>query len=131
MPIPKGTVFEWKDESHIRTDFLDTFDFSDRERQVITYKTDEFSAVCPFSGLPDLGTVIVQYIPDRKCVELKSLKYYYVSFRPVGIYQEAATDRIFGDLWKTVEPRWLKVTTIYKTRGGIDSTCEVENTREP
>lgn len=131
MPIPEGTVFEWKDESHIRTDFLDTFDFSERERQVITYETDEFSAVCPFSGLPDLGTVIVQYIPDRKCVELKSLKYYYVSFRQVGIYQEAATDRIFRDLWKTLEPRWLKVTTIYKTRGGIDATCELEKSKEP
>jgi 7-cyano-7-deazaguanine reductase len=137
MPIPEGTVFEWQDESHIRTDFLDTFDFADRERQVITYETDEFSAVCPFSGLPDLGTVIVQYVtvivqyvPDRKCVELKSLKYYYVSFRQVGIYQEAATDRIFRDLWKTLAPRWLKVTTIYKTRGGIDATCEVEKTKE-
>jgi hypothetical protein len=84
MPIPEGKVFDWAGESNIRTDFLDTFDFSDRERQVITYRTDEFSAVCPFSGLPDLGTVVVQYIPDRKCVELKSLKYYYVSFRQVG-----------------------------------------------
>lgn len=123
-------MFEAADESHIRSDFLETFDFADRERQVITYKTDEFSAVCPFSGLPDLGTVIVQYIPDKKCVELKSLKYYYISFRPVGIFQEAATDRIFRDLWGVLEPRWLKVTTMYKTRGGIDATCEVEKSKE-
>lgn len=130
MPKPEGKAFEWLDDSHIRTDFLETFDFASSERQVITYKTDEFSAVCPFSGLPDLGTVVVQYTPDRKCVELKSLKYYYVSFRPVGIFQELATDRIFKDLWQALQPHWLKVTTIYKTRGGIDTTCEIEKTRE-
>ena len=115
----------WRGEEEIRTDILETFPYTG-ERQEILYETREFSAVCPFSGLPDIATVIVKYIPSDRCVELKSLKLYLVSFRNVGIYQENATDRIYGDLFKLLNPAFLKVTTIYNTRGGIDSTCTIE-----
>lgn len=90
------------------------------------YETDEFSAVCPFSGLPDIGKVIIEYIPSDKIIELKSLKYYFVSFRNVGIYQERATQRIFNDLFEVLKPIWMKITVIYKTRGGIDTTTSIE-----
>tara|TARA_B100001971_G_C18112546_1_gene495018 strand:- start:136 stop:525 length:390 start_codon:yes stop_codon:yes gene_type:complete len=123
MPEPEGKKFIFEDESHIRPDYLETFDF-DSQNQYIMTETDEFSAVCPFSGLPDLAYVKIEYYPEgRKCVELKSLKYYFISFRNVGIYQEAVTKRIFEDLQKTLGTKKLIVTTIYNTRGGFDTTC--------
>ena len=123
MPDPKGKKFTFEDESHIRPDYLETFEF-DSPNQYIMTETDEFTAVCPFSGLPDLAYVKIEYYPEgRKCVELKSLKYYFISFRNVGIYQEAVTKRIFEDLQKTLETKKLIVTTRYNTRGGFDTTC--------
>ncbi|MDR2428946.1 MAG: preQ(1) synthase [Candidatus Margulisbacteria bacterium] len=96
--------------------------------QLVTYTTKEFSAVCPFSGLPDTATVTIEYVPAKKVLELKSLKYYFLSYRNVGIYQEHATQKIFADLQKILRPQKLKVTTIYNTRGGIDTTCVIEKT---
>ena len=123
MPIAEGRSFEFQDESHIRQDWLETFEFDSPEQYILT-ETDEFSAVCPFSGLPDLAKVRIEYYPNGgKCVELKSLKYYLVSFRNVGIYQEAVTKRIYQDLKRALETDRLQVTTIYKTRGGFDTTC--------
>ncbi|MFO8101759.1 MAG: preQ(1) synthase [Dehalococcoidia bacterium] len=123
MPMAEGMQFEFQDESHIRPDLLQVFDF-DSPAQYIKTETREFSAVCPFSGLPDLAHVIIEYYPlGGKCVELKSLKYYFLSFRNVGIYQEAATRRIYDDLKKALETERLRVTTIYNTRGGFDTTC--------
>ena len=123
MPKAEGQQFEFLDESHINSGFLETFDF-DSPNQIIITETDEFSAVCPFSGLPDLAYVKIEYHPNGgKCVELKSLKYYFISFRNVGIYQEAVTKRIFGDLKEILDTSKLRVTTIYNTRGGFDTTC--------
>ena len=123
MPIAEGKQFEFLDESHINPGFLETFDF-DSPNQLIITETDEFSAVCPFSGLPDLAYVKIEYHPDGgKCVELKSLKYYFISFRNVGIYQEGVTKKIFGDLKGILDTSKLRVTTIYNTRGGFDTTC--------
>ena len=123
MTEPQGKIFNYEDENHIRPDFLETFEF-DSPNQYITNETNEFSAVCPFSGIPDLSYVKVEYYPEGgKCVELKSLKYYFISFRNVGIYQEAVTKRIYKDLKKALETEKLAVTTVYNTRGGFDTTC--------
>lgn len=123
MPEADGKQFDFQDESHIRPDFLETFDFDSPEQHIMT-ETAEFSCVCPFSGLPDLARVKVEYYPEGgKCVELKSLKYYFVSFRNVGIYQEAVTKRIYSDLKGLLDTERLRVTTIYNTRGGFDTTC--------
>jgi len=126
MPTAEGKTFDFNDHSLIRTDFLETIEYSGLPQTIIC-ETDEFSAVCPFSGLPDIAKVTIEYIPSRKIIELKSLKYYYTSFRSVGIYQEAATDRIFRDLEKTLEPVFIKVTTIYNIRGGILTTCIMDS----
>jgi 7-cyano-7-deazaguanine reductase len=116
-------TFEFFDEAQIRPDFLETFPF-DSPDQYIRTETREFSAVCPFSGLPDIARVIIEYYPKGgKCVELRSLKYYFISFRMVGIFQEKATKRIHADLKKSLETDRLKVTMIYNTRGGFDTTC--------
>ncbi len=123
MPKAEGKTFEFLDESHIRTDFLETFPF-DSPRQLIVTETREFSAVCPFSGLPDYAYLKIEYYPEGgRCVELKSLKYYIISFRNVGIYQEAATKRIYHDLKTVLATNKLRVTTVYNTRGGFDTTC--------
>ena len=126
MPVAEGRVFKFDDEGSIRTDFLETIDYEGNPQE-ITYETDEFTAVCPFSGLPDAGMVEVLYVPEKKLVELKSLKYYFISFRNAGIYQEAATDRIFKDLMNLLAPRRLVVTTVYNVRGGIRSTCVMDS----
>ncbi len=114
----------WTGEDAIRTDILDTFIYSG-EKQSISYVTHEFSAVCPFSGLPDIASVEVSYVPADKCLELKSLKLYFVSFRNVGMFQEHVTNRIYRDLHAVLKPAYLKVVTKYATRGGIDSVCEI------
>ncbi|MEK9727634.1 MAG: preQ(1) synthase [Candidatus Margulisiibacteriota bacterium] len=125
MPIAEGLTLDFSDESAIRVDLLETFPYNGNP-QKINYITKEFSAVCPFSGLPDVAELHTDYEPKDHIVELKSLKYYLTSFRNVGIYQEHVTNRLFDDLKQLLEPNALKITTIYNTRGGIDATCSVE-----
>ena len=123
MAKAEGKSFEFLDEHHIDPSLLEVFDFNS-SNQYIKTETDEFSAVCPFSGLPDIAYVKIEYFPTGgKCVELKSLKYYFVSFRNVGIYQEAATKRIYSDLLSALDSKQLMVTTIYNIRGGFQTTC--------
>ena len=124
MPVAEGLTLEFNDETAVRVDLLETFPY-DGNPQKINYTTTEFSAVCPFSGLPDYGKLIIDYEPNNKIVELKSLKYYITSYRNVGIYQEHVTNRIFDDLKNLLEPNGLIITTIYNTRGGIDTTCSI------
>ena len=125
----EGRVFSFDAESAIRPDFLQTIDYSG-PRQRISYQMNEFAAVCPFSGLPDTGIVWVDYIPQNKLVELKSLKYYFISFRNVGIYLEDVTSRIFNDLYSLLEPEELLIKTRYSTRGGIDTTCTINSNEQ-
>ena len=123
MPKAEGKEFKFDAVDKIRPDYLETFDFDSKDQYIIT-KTKEFSAVCPFSGLPDLAKIIIEYYPDGgKCVELKSLKYYFISFRNVGIYQEAVTQKIYSDLKNSLNTQRLKVTSVYNTRGGFNTTC--------
>ena len=123
MPKAEGKYFEFDGEDQINSNFLETFPF-DSPNQYIMTETDEFSAVCPFSGLPDLAYVKIEYYPiGGKCIELKSLKYYFISFRNVGIFQEGATKRIYNDLKSVIDTEKIKITTVYNTRGGFDTTC--------
>lgn len=118
-----GKTFDFLPVSEIKTNELQTFPFDSKE-QYITTTTNEFSAVCPFSGLPDIAELIIEYQPKGdKCIELKSLKYYMTSFRNVGIYQEAVTKRIYNDLKTILETNSIKVSTVYNTRGGFDTLC--------
>lgn len=87
----------------------------------IVIRTDEFSPVCPWSGLPDFGKLEIRYVPRDRCVELKSLKYYLTSYRFVGIYHEHATRRILTDLVRLLEPRSMTVACDYGVRGGINT----------
>lgn len=110
----------------IDTAVLETFPYEFPGRDVaVDIETDEFTAVCPWSGLPDFGTVTIRYLPRTKILELRSLKYYLLSYRTVGIYQEHAVNRITDDLARVAEPQWMEVTLDYKVRGGIHTVCRV------
>lgn len=99
-------------------------------RQRVVYETEpgEFSALCPFSGLPDYGTVRVEYVPGDWILELKSLKYYFISWRDIGVTQEDVTGYIFEDVWAPLDNAdFLTVETTYNVRGGITTTCTVDS----
>jgi 7-cyano-7-deazaguanine reductase len=97
------------------------YDYPGQEGEVVI-DTDEFTAVCPWTGLPDSGTLTVTYVPDRLCIELKSLKYYLLSWRNVGIVQEHAANRILNDLVACCQPVRMTVTLDYKPRGGLHTS---------
>ena len=124
MAIAEGRSVPFVGPEHIDVTVLETFPYDGPEQEIVT-ETGEFSAVCPFSGLPDFARLTITYVPGDRCVELKSLKYYITSYRSVGIYQEHATARIAEDLFRVLSPRRLTVRTIYNVRGGFETTCSV------
>jgi 7-cyano-7-deazaguanine reductase len=104
------------------TRLLETFENPAPEQDyVIEHIAEEFTSVCPKTGHPDFARVILRYVPDRLCVELKSLKLYYQAYRNEGIFYEAVTNRIADDLAALMQPRWLIVRTEWTGRGGIHS----------
>ncbi len=104
------------------TSALECFDNpAPRGDYVIEHVAEEFTSVCPRTGHPDFGRVTLRFCPDRRCVELKSLKLYYQSYRNEGIFYEAVTNRIRDDLTAVMQPRWLVLTTEWTGRGGIRS----------
>lgn len=97
--------------------------------QHLTIHVDEFTSVCPKTGLPDFGTVEIEYVPNEHCLELKSLKYYFLAFRNLGVFYEHGTQRILRDLVAACEPRFMKVTTRFSSRGGLRSSSTVSHTK--
>lgn len=95
---------------------------------IIRHVAPEFTSRCPVTGQPDFGTVIIEYVADRLCVELKSLKFYLQAFREQGIFYEAVTNRILDELVGVLRPRWMKVETQWTPRGGLHSTVVAEYT---
>ncbi|MBI4236001.1 MAG: NADPH-dependent 7-cyano-7-deazaguanine reductase QueF, partial [Chloroflexi bacterium] len=98
------------------------YEFPDQPQE-ITIDTDEFTAVCPWTGLPDQGALTITYVPSDRCVELKSLKYYLLSYRDVGIVQEHVAARILRDLTGLLQPRRLRIHLDYNVRGGLPLGC--------
>jgi len=94
------------------------FDYPDSATEVV-YETDEFTFVCPWTGLPDFARLVIRYIPHRSLVELKSLKYYLTSYRNVGILQEHAVNRVLQDLVQLLQPVAMTVEAEYRERGGL------------
>ncbi len=106
---------------------LEVFENAYPERDyIIEHTAPEFTSVCPKTGQPDFATMILKYIPNKLCVELKSLKLYYQSYRNDGIYYESVTNKILNDLVEALQPRYMKLTADFKVRGGISSIVEVE-----
>lgn len=88
----------------------------------IVTETDEFTSVCPFSGLPDFARVRIAYVPDKSCIELRSLKYYLLSYRNVGIWYEHLVNRMLEDLVAVCRPRRMHIEIQCNPRGGLTST---------
>ena len=110
---------------------LETFEnqFPDRDYQ-IEIVAPEFTSVCPKTGQPDFGTLTITYTPDKKCVELKSLKFYLQSYRNQGIFYENATNRILDDLVKATKPRYMRLTARFYVRGGIFTNVVAEHRKK-
>lgn len=102
---------------------LETFDNTFPNRNyLIVHKANEFTSVCPKTGQPDFGIITISYVPNKRCVELKSLKYYLQSFRSEGIFYENVINIIHDDLKEILKPKWLEVKGEFSVRGGINST---------
>jgi len=112
--------FDIHKEDAIDVDVLESipFDYPGSATEVV-YETEEFTCVCPWSGLPDFARLVIRYVPNRHLVELKSLKYYLTSYRNVGILQEHAVNRILRDLVQLLKPASMVVEAYYVERGGL------------
>jgi 7-cyano-7-deazaguanine reductase len=90
----------------------------------ITIEIPEYTAICPKTSLPDFGTITVQYMPDRQCLELKSLKLYIHAYRNIGIFYENAVNKVLQDVAAACRPVWARVTGTFAARGGLRSVIE-------
>ncbi|MGH8518811.1 MAG: preQ(1) synthase [Panacagrimonas sp.] len=114
--------------TRLKTRRLETFPNPAPARDYrIRMELPEFTCVCPMTGQPDFATLLLEYIPDRLCVELKSLKLYIWSYRDVGAFHEAVTNRILEDLVRATQPRFMRVTGDFGVRGGIFTHVVVEH----
>lgn len=110
---------------------LDTFINPEPDRDyTISIKLPEFTCLCPMTGQPDFATLDLRYVPDRLCVELKSLKLYIWSFRDEGAFHEAVTNRILSDMVEAIAPRYMRITADFNVRGGIYTSVTAEHRKE-
>jgi len=110
---------------------LETFENKYPNRDyTVKHTASEFTSLCPKTGQPDFAKITLEYIPDKLCVELKSLKFYLNSYRNEGIFFESVTNKILDDLVEVTQPRYMKITAEFNTRGGISSVIEAEYENE-
>lgn len=130
--IQKALLNNIKNPDTIDLGVLQVLDYDYRAKRDIDIKIDqpEFTSVCPISGLPDFGRITIQYKPNDKIIELKSLKYYLLQYRSVGIFYEHVVNRILEDLVSCVHPRFMEVVGTFTPRGGITTTARVEYREE-
>jgi 7-cyano-7-deazaguanine reductase len=128
MVEAEGREFPFDGPDKVTPGVLEVFPYEYPGREaVVEVVTDEWNCVCPFSGLPDFGTLTVRYVPTDACIELKSLKYYLTSYRTVGIYQEHAANHILEDLVAACRPRRMEVVLDYRLRGGLHTVVTVRH----
>ena len=115
---------------NIKTDILEVIDYQYKESRDIdiTIKQPEFTSVCPMTGLPDFGTVTISYRPKIKIIELKSLKYYLLQYRNMGIFYEHLVNRILNDLVRVLKPKRLEISGDFTARGGISTNVTASYT---
>src|SRR5256885_1880003 len=110
---------------------LETFPNPRPEREYeISIQCPEFTSLCPKTGLPDFGEIRISYVPDTRCIELKSLKYYLIEFRNRGIFYESVTNQILDDLVAAIEPRRMTVVGDFSVRGGMKTRVTASYTVE-
>ena len=128
-PSPEKTTREApKSPDAIRADVLEAMPYGYRARRdiLITIRQPEYTSLCPMTGLPDVGCVTIAYVPGETIVELKSLKYYLLQYRNVGIFYEHIVNRILDDLVAVLDPKKMTVTGDFTPRGGITSSVTAE-----
>src|SRR5204862_3176174 len=96
----------------------------------ITISIPEYTSICPRTGLPDFGTITIHYLPAKRCLELKSLKYYILAYRNVGIFYENAVNHILDDVARACRPKWAVVRGVFTTRGGMHTTIAARYPRQ-
>ncbi|MBI2344362.1 MAG: NADPH-dependent 7-cyano-7-deazaguanine reductase QueF [Deltaproteobacteria bacterium] len=107
---------------------IETFVNPQLERPyVISCETTEFTCLCPRTGQPDFATVRLQYVPDQRCVELRSLKRYLWGYRTRGVFHEAVCNQILNDLVQQLSPHWMRITLRFNIRGGIATTVTTQH----
>ncbi|MBF0377224.1 MAG: NADPH-dependent 7-cyano-7-deazaguanine reductase QueF [Desulfamplus sp.] len=109
----------------IKKEMIDPIDYGYKSKRTIdiTIKQPEFTSVCPMTGLPDVGCIIIKYRPDQKIVELKSLKFYLLQYRNVGMFYEHVVNRILDDLVDMLDPLYMEIIGEFTPRGGVSSTA--------
>jgi len=128
MVEAEGRTYRFDGPEKVTPAVLELFPYEYPGREaVVEIVTDEWNCVCPFSGLPDFGTLTVRYVPSDVCLELKSLKYYLTSYRTVGIYQEHAANRLLEDLVAACRPRRMEVSLDCRLRGGVHTVVTVKH----
>ena len=96
----------------------------------ISISIPEYTSICPKTGLPDFGTITIRYLPAKRCLELKSLKYYILAYRNMGIFYENAVNRILDDVARACRPKWAVVRGEFTTRGGMHTAVEASYPRK-
>jgi 7-cyano-7-deazaguanine reductase len=124
-PLEKNIKYNIESPDIVKADVLDAIEYGYKSRRDIdiVIRQHEYTSVCPMTGLPDVGCITIKYRPDTKIVELKSLKFYLLQYRNVGIFYEHVVNRILDDLVAVLEPKSMEVTGDFTARGGI--TTEV------
>ena len=119
------------DIRELKTPSIETWknEYSDKD-YTIEVTTPEFTAICPKTGLPDFGTIQISYIPDERCVELKSLKEYFLFYRDVGIFHEHVVNKILEDFVAACDPRRVEIVGDFHVRGGIKTVLRANYERE-
>ena len=126
----KKIKYTIKEPETVKADILEPIEYKPHRNINIVIKQPEFSSLCPMTGLPDFGCITVKYRPGKKIIELKSLKFYLLQYRNVGIFYEYAVNQILDDLVEKLDPKWMEVTGDFTSRGGITTQTSVEFTGE-
>ncbi len=128
-PVPKYTPEDAQAGTDAPLPAIETWpnQFADYE---ITISIPEYTSICPRTSLPDFGTITIHYLPAKRCLELKSLKYYILGYRNLGIFYENAVNRILKDVVRACRPKWAIVRGAFTTRGGMRTTVEARYPRK-
>ena len=124
----KKIKYNIKKPETVKADILEPIEYKSHRNINIVIKQPEFTSLCPMTGLPDFGCITVKYRPGKKIIELKSLKFYLLQYRNVGIFYEHAVNQILDDLVEKLGPKWMEVTGDFTSRGGITTQTSVEFT---
>jgi len=126
----KKIKYNIKEPETVKADILEPIEYKSHRDINIVIKQPEFTSLCPMTGLPDFGCITLKYRPGKTIIELKSLKFYLLQYRNVGIFYEHVVNRILDDLVAKLGPKWMEVTGDFTSRGGITTQTSVEFTGE-